>query len=95
MPFECADEVELAGGSPSPFDDASGAEDHRRFRRCLARLSRAERHLLVGRMELHLSYAELAEATGRPSVDAARMATQRAMLRLREELAREAPESRR
>ena len=81
---------EVAGGTPSgsvdegpsPLDDAI-EEDHRRlYREALLRLSEDDRQILVGRIELRLTYEELALATGRPSADAARNAARRAALRL-------------
>ena len=45
-----------------------------------------ERELIVARIEMGLTYAELAQATGKPSMDAARMAVSRALVRLVEEM---------
>jgi hypothetical protein len=42
--------------------------------------------MLVGRLELGLSYEELARLQGRPSPDAARKATERALVRLISEM---------
>jgi DNA-directed RNA polymerase specialized sigma24 family protein len=42
----------------------------------------------VGRIEMELSYEELAEALGRPTPNAARSAVVRALLRLEEEMGR-------
>jgi len=67
---------------PTPLEDAIENEDRNRFRRALARLERSDQELVVGRVELELSYEELAAATGRPSADAARVATRRAVLKL-------------
>jgi RNA polymerase sigma-70 factor (ECF subfamily) len=49
-------------------------------------LESEEREAIIGRIELGLSYAELATAMGRPSADAARMAVARAMLKLAKQL---------
>jgi len=54
----------------------------------LSRLSEHERDLIVARVEIGLTYEEMAEALGKPSWNAARMATARALLRLAEELKR-------
>jgi RNA polymerase sigma factor (sigma-70 family) len=75
-------------GAPSPLDTAILTEDQVRFRRALALLSPAEQELVVGRVDLDLSYEHLALATGRPSADAARVATRRAVLRLAREMGR-------
>lgn len=68
--------------SPSPMDHLLESEDRRRFRKALLQLRLGEQLLIVGRVELHLSYAHLARATGLPSAEAARSATRRALLRL-------------
>jgi RNA polymerase sigma-70 factor (ECF subfamily) len=54
----------------------------------LSRLSEQERELIVVRVEMGLTYEEMAEALGKPSWNAARMATARALLHLAEELKR-------
>ena len=59
-----------------------------RYDAALARLSEQERALIVARVEVGLTYEEMAEALGKPSWNAARMATARALLRLAEELKR-------
>ena len=45
-----------------------------------------DREAIIGRVELGLSYQELAEALGKPSAEAARKAAERALLRLAEEM---------
>jgi RNA polymerase sigma-70 factor (ECF subfamily) len=67
---------------PSPLDSVIESEERRRFRDALARLGEDERMLVVGRVTLELSYEQLAAATGRPTADAARVATRRAVLRI-------------
>jgi hypothetical protein len=44
--------------------------------------------MLIGRLELGLSYEELAVATSKPSADAARKAAQRALVKLVEAMHR-------
>ena len=73
---------------PSPLDGAIVAEERRRFRAALQRLDEDERILVVGRVDLELSYEELALATGRTTPDAARFATRRAVLKLAKEVGR-------
>jgi RNA polymerase sigma-70 factor (ECF subfamily) len=70
----------------SPLEAAIWHEQQERYRAALSRLTARERDLLVGRLELGLSYEELAAVHGKPSGNAARMATARALLRLAEEL---------
>ncbi|HVS01387.1 MAG TPA: sigma-70 family RNA polymerase sigma factor [Thermoanaerobaculia bacterium] len=71
----------------SPADDAVRSEEEARYRAALRRLSPADQELVVGRLELDLTYEQLAMATQRPSADAARVAVRRAVLRLAGEIA--------
>ena len=57
-----------------------------RYEWALQRLRDEERELVVARVELGLTYAEVAEAVGKSSPDAARMAVTRAIARLIEEM---------
>ena len=66
----------------TPLDAAIGAEAVASYDRGLAALSPEDRQLIVLSVELDLSYAEIAQQTGKPSVDAARMAVTRALKRL-------------
>ena len=72
--------------SLSPLEAAIGAEAVERYEAALARLTADEREALVARIELGLTYPELAQALGKPSPDAARMAVARAMVHLTEKL---------
>jgi RNA polymerase sigma-70 factor (ECF subfamily) len=74
----------LADPSPSPLENAIGANLIERYERGLARLDEDDRQLLHLRIELDFDYGEIAEMTGRRSRDAARMAIQRALARLAE-----------
>ncbi|MBK9240488.1 MAG: sigma-70 family RNA polymerase sigma factor [Acidobacteria bacterium] len=80
----------LPEGAPdpglSPLEAAIGVEAVERYEAALQRLSEAERELIVARVEMGLTYAELADAVGKPSPDAARMALGRALVRLAEEM---------
>ena len=73
----------------SPLDAAIGAEAVERYETALHQLRDEERELVVGRLELGLTYAEVAAATGKPSADAARMAVTRAIARLIEAMGNE------
>ena len=53
-----------------------------RRRRVAGRNEPGEREAIVGRVELGLSYVELAQAQNRPTAAAARMAVARALLKL-------------
>ena len=81
-----SEEAEWAADGKSPYSHALSAENLRRYRVALGRLSTDEQQLIVGRVELDYSYDQLALATGRPSRDAARMAVRRALLRLAVEM---------
>ena len=76
------------GHSPSPLDLAIGSEAAERYERALAALPEADRDILIARIEMGYSYQELADALGRPSADAARKASERALLRLAAEMKR-------
>jgi RNA polymerase sigma factor (sigma-70 family) len=66
----------------SPLEEAIGGEAIERYERGLAMLKPDEREAIIGRVEMGYSYAELAEALGKPSAEAARKAAQRALVRL-------------
>jgi RNA polymerase sigma-70 factor, ECF subfamily len=82
--------VELDEGQPdqgvSPLEAAIGREGVERYEAALERLSEDERDLIVTRLELGLTYAEMAAVLRKSSPDAARMAVGRALVRLAEEL---------
>lgn len=61
---------------------AAESENQREYRLALLKLEEDDKLLLIGRIELGLTYEELAIATGRRSPAAARMAARRAALRL-------------
>ena len=72
----------LPDPTPSPLENAIGADVLARYERGLATLSDEDRELLHLRLELDLDYQEITAMTGRPSRDATRMAIQRALARL-------------
>jgi len=73
---------------PSPLEHAVGREALECYEAALARLSDADRELIVASVELGYSYEQLAEATGRASPDAARKAARRALVKLAMEMER-------
>lgn len=73
----------------SPLEHAIGREMTERYERALARLSAQDQELIIARVEMNCSYAELAESLGKPTADAARKAAMRAVVRLAEEIARD------
>jgi len=70
----------------SPLEAAIGSQTLERYEAALSRLSEEERDAVVMRVEFGLSYADVAEALGKPSADAARMAVVRALERLAKEM---------
>ena len=79
-------EVENAA---SPLEEAIGREGVERYERALARLKPSERDIIIAKVELGYSYAEIADAFDKPSTEAARKAAQRAIVRLADEMRRE------
>ena len=77
---------ELEAVEPSPLERAIGQQTVDRYETALARMREEDREILIGRIELGLTYEELAEAVGKPSADAARKAAQRALVRLVEDM---------
>jgi len=76
----------LADGRPSPLDDALRAEVLDRYDAALEKLTDAQRQAVVLRLEMGFTHAQVAEALEVSSPDAARMLTQRAVVRLAEEM---------
>ena len=73
--------------SPSPLESAIGQQALENYERALERLRPEERELIIARVEMGLSFEELAAAMGKPTADAARKAARRAVIRLAEEAA--------
>ena len=80
--------INATDNSASPLEQAIGEEAVQRYEAALARLLPEEREVIVARVELESSYQDMAQALGKPSADAARMAVSRALLRLAEEMKR-------
>ena len=76
--------------SLSPLEELIRQETVERYREALKQLKPQEARAAVLRLELELSFEELAEQLGKPTVDAARMATKRAIVRLAEILGHKA-----
>jgi RNA polymerase sigma factor (sigma-70 family) len=77
----------LPGHETSPFELAAFAETLARYDAALDRLRPEEKELIVARVELCLSHAEIAEQFGKPTAGAANMAVSRALIRLAQEMA--------
>lgn len=63
----------------SPLDRVLDRETQDRYSQALQKLSALEQELIIGRLELQMSFRELALHTGKPSAGAARQATNRAI----------------
>lgn len=70
----------------SPLDDAIGHEAIERYERALARLRQEDREAVVARIELGYTAEEIAGLLGKPTANAARMAVERAIVRLAKEM---------
>src|SRR5918994_7741037 len=68
LPADVADE------GLSPLEQAIGTQAVEQYEAALRRLKDEDRELIVARVELGLSYGEIAGATGRSSANSARMA---------------------
>jgi RNA polymerase sigma-70 factor (ECF subfamily) len=75
-----------ADAEASPLEQAIGREAVETYERALERLRSEDREAIIARVELGLSYEEMAAALNKPTPDAARKAAQRALVRLAEEM---------
>lgn len=82
--------LDLDEGAPandrSPLEMAIGTEELERYEAALQRLRDEDRELIVARIELGLTFAEVADAFGKGSANTARMAVARAIARLAGEM---------
>jgi RNA polymerase sigma factor (sigma-70 family) len=77
---------EAEGQGRSPLEEAIGQEAMERYEQALASLRPEDRELVVARIELGYTYREMAELLHKPTANAARMAAERAIIRLAREL---------
>jgi RNA polymerase sigma-70 factor (ECF subfamily) len=77
-----------ATDEPSPLEQVMGKQVVERYERALSTLSEDDQHLVVAFVELRCTDREIAELFEKPSVDAARMARNRAVARLAGVMAR-------
>jgi len=73
---------------PSPLEDLIGRESMEIYERCLDSLKDDDREAVVGRLEMGLSFDEIANLLGKGSANTARMTFNRALVRLAEEMSR-------
>lgn len=71
---------------PSPLEVAIGREALDKYEAALAAMRPGDREAIIARLELGFTYDEVAELLGKPTANAARMAVERAMVRLIERL---------
>jgi RNA polymerase sigma-70 factor (ECF subfamily) len=71
---------------PSPLQEAIGAELLERYEAALVRLKPEDREAIVARVEMGMTWSEIAEAFDKNSDAAARMAVTRALVRLAREM---------
>jgi len=75
---------DLVDQSPSPLENAIGADLLDRYERARERLPEEERLFIHLRIELDFGYEDIAAIMNRPSRDAARMGVQRSLRKLAE-----------
>jgi RNA polymerase sigma-70 factor (ECF subfamily) len=81
-PEPTALDSQMAGTEASPLECAIGVEATARYERALQQLKPDDRAAIIARVELGASNEEIAAALGKPSANAARMAVERALVRL-------------
>ncbi|MEK6630285.1 MAG: RNA polymerase sigma factor, partial [Acidobacteriota bacterium] len=77
-------DVQHPGAGPSPLEEAIGQEMTDRYEKALGQLRPDDREAIIVRVELGGSYKDVAVALDKPTVDAARVAVARALVRLAE-----------
>ncbi len=73
---------------PSPLDVTIGHEAYERYLVALSELDEKDSQAIIARVEMGQTWEEVADALGKPSRDAARVAVTRALRRLAEGMAR-------
>jgi RNA polymerase sigma-70 factor (ECF subfamily) len=81
-------DVMHADVGPSPLEAAIGREALEAYERALSVLRPIDREAIIARLELGFSYGEVAVLLGKPGANAARMAFERALVRLIDEMSR-------
>ncbi len=82
MPFAVPVEDARLTQDASPMEELIGRERLEQFEAAMETLSPDDQEAIMARIELNLTYAEIAAVLGKPSADAARMAVTRALARL-------------
>jgi RNA polymerase sigma-70 factor (ECF subfamily) len=76
----------IAASDASPLEETIGREALTRYETSLAELRDVDREAIIARIELGQGYDEIAVALGKPTPDAARVAVQRALVRLADKM---------
>jgi RNA polymerase sigma factor (sigma-70 family) len=82
-----ADDRDLVAPGASPYEQCVAKDVRERYTDALRRLDEDQRCAVILKLELDLGPTEIARALDKPSPDAARMYTERAIRRLAEEMA--------
>jgi RNA polymerase sigma factor (sigma-70 family) len=80
--------IDEPASDPSPLEEAIGSEAVERYESALGRLRPEDSVAIILRIEMGYSYAEIAAAMEKPSIPAANMAVNRALVKLAQEMAR-------
>ena len=83
-------ESAVVDAGPSPLEEALGSDALDRYERAMSRLRPDDRDAVHLKVELGLTYSEIARELEKPTVSAARMAVSRALCRLAMEMRRRA-----
>jgi DNA-directed RNA polymerase specialized sigma24 family protein len=75
-----------ADTAPSPLDQTVGQDLQEQYESAMMQLKEDDRAAVFLRVELKIGYEEIADVLNKPSLDAARMTVQRALVRLAEEM---------
>lgn len=81
------DDHDAVSREPSPYEQCVAREVRRRYEAALMRLSEEQRAAVILKLELDLGPRQIARALDRPTPDAARMFTERAIRKLAEVMA--------
>jgi RNA polymerase sigma-70 factor (ECF subfamily) len=85
-PVRVALDSQAEDDNQSPLEEAIGLQALERYERALAALRQEDREAIVARVELGYTNQEIAELLNKPSANAARMAVERAIVRLAREM---------
>jgi RNA polymerase sigma-70 factor (ECF subfamily) len=71
---------------PSPMEEAIGAELLERYEAALMRVTPEDREAIIARVEMGLTWSEIAEALNKNGSESAQITVKRALLRLAREM---------